>query len=213
MIRIGIASAALVVIACMGEFARAIPVRPMSKVNEVECPAWHTTRICFEVRRKQWSDVMEWFADQTKAPIHGLQALPEDAFTFINPRDADGELRRYTLCDVFDILNESLQARYKFTLVRNNSGLYLLPADEPVPGQLVPRVTLSELPDRGRTEIVEVLITPLVNLQVDELAPEGRPMRPMPADFGHAIRIPGNQMILRGDVATLLRWVNEGRIR
>src|SRR5262249_35903682 len=63
----------------------------------------------------------------------------------------------------------------KFILIRRQVSFTIVPADEKLDTSHVPRIELSELPKRGKTELVQVLI-PLMSLAVEDTAPEVQKM-------------------------------------
>ena len=179
--------------------AIAVPVRkpaweaeplPKARVD------WNTTRLALEMDGKPWRAVLEWFADQTGMSYKTFSP-PAGTFTFIGPK-----LRQYTLTEIYDIINERLQAQEKLTLLRGETTLTMVAADEELPGDLIPRVALSELKDRGRTEIVEVVVT-LKGL--DNMKDLGREVKRLLGIFGNVVPLGNNQFLLRADVATLRR--------
>lgn len=168
-------------------------------------PNWNDEQFAFEMRGKPWSTVIEWFCDKTEMPFSSTYGVPTGTFNFITPKDAKGNPRKYTLAEIYDIINESLQTQQKYTLLRRETTLTLVPADEPIPGPLVPRVKVEDLKARGKTEIVEVVVKPKRG-NVDEMAPE---IKRLLGDFGHVTPLTqSNQLILRADVSTLLRQMS-----
>ncbi len=176
------------------------PVEPKVLLTSSK-PNWNEKKIAFEMDKKPWGAVMTWFADQTQMP-YASPYTPTGTLTFINPRDDKGVARKYTLIEVYDIINEILQGQHKYTILRGDNVLTLVPADEPIPELLIPRVSMDELKSRGRTEIVEVVVEPK-GQNVDEFAPELiRLLRP----FGQVTPLQGsNKLIIRAGVASLLR--------
>ena len=64
----------------------------------------------------------------------------------------------------------------RFILLRRQVSFTILPSDEKIDLSLIPRpITLDELPNRGKTELVQVL-RPLKTLAVEETAPEVQKM-------------------------------------
>ena len=168
-------------------------------------PRWNDKLIAFEMRGKEWKTVFEWFSDQTGMPYSSKYPPPTGTFTFINPKVA-GKPREYTLAEIFDIVNEVLQAQNKFTLLRREHSLTLVPADEPTPADLVRHVDdAKDLDECARTEIVQLMVR-LVSLNADEFAPEAKKML---GDLGQVnVLAKANALILQGDVANLRRTLN-----
>jgi hypothetical protein len=112
----------------------------------------------FEMKFKaaKWDDVFAWYAKETGlAFVAGKDnALPKGALTLRT--DA---MKKFTVGEMTDLLNEAL-VQQKWLLIRRTQSFVVVPADEKIDATLVPRVALSELPDRGRTELVQVVLRP-----------------------------------------------------
>jgi hypothetical protein len=161
---------------------------------------WSTKRVAFEMRGKPWAQVFEWFVDQTGMPFRSKYPPPAGTFNFINPKDPKtGKPREYTLNEVYDTINEFLQAEHKFTLLRSDTTLTMIPADEPIPPGLVPRVTLDELPRRSRTEIVEIVL----KLKDDRARSEMRSGFDVPMTS-----LGDGRYLVRSDVKSLRRFLD-----
>jgi type II secretion system protein D len=149
-----------------------------------------------EFRGKPWSSVFEWLADKSGLPFISNIQPPTGTFTFISPAG-----KKYSLPEVIDIVNEGLQ-QHKFILIRRETTLTLLPADEKVPAELVPPVELKELDERGNTEFVR-LTYPLAKtgLLAEETAPE---VKKMLGPFGDVVpMVIANQLVLTDTVKNL----------
>jgi hypothetical protein len=90
---------------------------------------------------------------------------PTGTVTIGSPED-----RKYTFAEITDLINEAL-AQQKYVLIRRHLTFFLHPADEKIDSTMVPRVELNELPKRGRTEIVQVLL-PLNHLVAADVQDE-----------------------------------------
>jgi hypothetical protein len=76
--------------------------------------------------------VLEWLADQTGLPFVG--SIPPGTFTFIPPRREE----KFTVPQIIDLLNEAL-APQKCLLIRRERSFALVPADEKIPGDMLPQ--------------------------------------------------------------------------
>jgi type II secretion system protein D len=120
--------------------------------------------ITVNFKNAHWDDVLEWFAKESGlTPI--LTVRPTGSVTLQPPKD-----RKFTIGEVVDLLNEAL-IQQRFILIRRQISFYIHPSDEKIDASWVPRIELSELPNRGRTELVQVII-PLKTLSVEETTPE-----------------------------------------
>src|SRR5204863_257178 len=135
-------------------------------------------------------------------PVINLYKAPSGTIRFISPKG-----RKYSLLEIYDIVNERLQANEKFTLLRSDISLSYVPADGDIPPSLIPRIKYEELESRGRTEIVELVIKLRSGIDAEEIAPHlKRALAPFGAvtPFGFS-----NKLIVRADVATLRRQLPE----
>lgn len=129
-------------------------------------PGEKTVTVNFKLA--DWGDVLEWFSKESGlTPIYSVR--PTGSVTLQPPKD-----RRFTIGEVIDLLNEAMITQ-KFILVRRQVSFTILPSDEKIDLSLIPRIDLSELPRRGKTELVQVLI-PLKTLNVEDTAPEVQKM-------------------------------------
>jgi len=176
---------------------------PPAKTPEPKAPE---KRVSFEMRDKPWMQVFEWLTDQTGLPVVS-QYKPSGSFTFISPRGADKLPRNYTIPEIIDILNEGLLAgpeTQQYVLIRRQQSFTLVPANEEIRPEILPRVPLDELPSRGKTEIVSVML-PLLSLVAEDVAPE---VKKMMGPFGKVVPIAkANQLYLQDTVANLDRIV------
>src|SRR2546421_552355 len=115
------------------------------------------------MRSMPWGNVFEWLTDQTGLPVV-TNHKPTGSFDFYSPKV------KYTLPQVLDLMNEALLIQ-KYILIRREASFVLVPADEKIDPILVPRIGLDDLDQRGKTEIVSVIL-PLQTMNVEDTAPE-----------------------------------------
>jgi type II secretory pathway component GspD/PulD (secretin) len=120
--------------------------------------------LSFNFRYAPWTDVLTMFAEAAGLTLD-LNAVPPGSFNY---RDS----RKYTPMQAMDVLNGYLLQK-GFVLVRRDEFLVVVNIDNGIPPNLVPTVTLEELPTRGRNELMTVLI-PLEGMTADEAATESR---------------------------------------
>jgi tetratricopeptide (TPR) repeat protein len=101
----------------------------------------------FQFSSTPWSQVLDWLKDTTGLPIIS-PSRPTGSFTFIPPRGIDGNARKYTVGEIFDILNDSLEDR-NFMIIRRMASIMIVAADEPLPLELVKSVSLEDLQGGG----------------------------------------------------------------
>lgn len=149
----------------------------------------------FEMRQKPWATVFEWLTDKTGRPFIS-RTIPTGTFSFIARAG-----QKYTLPQVIDIINDGLILQ-KYVLLNRGTSFTVVAADEDVDQFLVPRVSPAELPRRGKTEIVSMLVK-LKALQAADTGPEvKRQMGP----FGKVVVLPkSNHLLVQDTVASLER--------
>ena len=120
----------------------------------------------FPVDERPWTQVIEWFTDQTDLAYVGGGAVLGGKFKYTGLQN-----KQYTLTEVVDILNEALQSqRQPYLLIRGSRSFRLIPGDEKVDPKLVQRVAIDELDKFGKTELVSVTVK-LKYIQVVDLEP------------------------------------------
>ena len=77
-----------------------------------------------------------------------MDAVPKGSFTY-------SDTRSYTPAQAIDLLNSVLLTR-GFALIRQQRMLLVIELSETIPLEYFPRVTLEQLPSRGRFEMVSV---------------------------------------------------------
>lgn len=120
--------------------------------------------LSFNFRYAPWTDVLTMFAEAAGLTLD-LNAVPPGSFNY---RDN----RKYTPMEALDVLNGYLLQK-GYVLVRRDEFLVVVNIDNGIPPNLVPTVTVEELPTRGRNELMTVLI-PLEGMTADEAATESR---------------------------------------
>lgn len=181
-----------------------LPTESKDKVVEkaVTPPDPKEKRIAFAMRDVPWSKVMEWLSDQTG--LHFISNhIPTGTFNFIPPKD-----KKYTIPEVIDLLNDGLLL-HKYVLIRRDTSFTILPADEKIDPALVPRIALEDLKDRGKTEMVSVVLK-LKALISTDFAPE---VKKMMGPFGEVVPLAqSNQLVMQdtaGNLRRILKMVQE----
>jgi hypothetical protein len=144
-----------------------------------------------EFRARPWAQVLEWLSDRTGLPVIAHHQ-PGGTFSAQVPAGLSE-------AELLDLLNDALMAQMAL-LVRGEKSIVLVAADERIEPSMVRQVGLGELPKRGRTELVSVVVT-LKGLKVTDILPE---VRKMLGPFGSASAIDqGNQLVLQDLVGNL----------
>ena len=171
------------------------------KDAEPHAVRWSTKRVAFDLNGKPWREVLEWFAARAQMPLGvSRYGLPAGKFSVEKSPNQKGEV---TLLEIFDILNTRLQAK-GFTLIRGETALRVVPVEGSALA-LWQRVRIEDLKERGRTEVVEILLDLPARLNAEEFAPQ---MKRLLGSFGRLVPLPDNRLLVIGDVATLQRTLD-----
>ncbi|MFO0879228.1 MAG: secretin N-terminal domain-containing protein [Gemmataceae bacterium] len=174
-------------------------VPPPALPSRVEVKPTDEKLYAFTMEKKPWGSVFNWLAEQTGKPIVA-NALPSGTFTFTNPKG-----KKYTLAEVIDIINDGLMANaatQKYYMINRERNFTIVPADDKVDPALLPRVLPEDLEHRGRTELVQMVLT-LKTLDAEQQAPE---VKKMMGPFGEITPLTAsNSLLLQDTVANLRR--------
>ena len=152
-------------------------------------------KFTFKMKDAKWDDVLDWYSKVSGlTPI--LTVKPKGTFTFTPPRPD----KEYTIAEITDILNEML-AGQKLILVRRQVSFKLHDTDEKIDPSLVPRIELSELPTRGKTELVQVII-PMKALSAEDTAPE---IKKLLTPFGTMSMLRNNSLVILDTAGNIAR--------
>lgn len=159
---------------------------------------WTEPKYSFDLDGKEWKALILWLVDQSKLPFSSKYKAPTGTIVFSSPKDV-----KFSLAEIFDIINERLIANEKFVLIRSDISITMVPADEDIPPPLVPRINYEDLPQRGRTEIIEVYIDLKSGLNAEEVGPE---LKRLLGNFGKVSPVMSlNKLIVQSDVSSLRR--------
>jgi type II secretory pathway component GspD/PulD (secretin) len=157
-------------------------------------------RVAFNMSEKPWGSVLSWLADQTGKSII-TQIKPTGSFTFISPK---GKL--YTIPEVIDIINEALlsgSATQKYYLINGERTFTMVPADEKIDPALVPRITVEQMKEHGKTELVSIILKLRTQVPAD-IAPE---VKKMMGPFGEVVAMEKAQQLILTDTVSNLRRI------
>ena len=159
------------------------PLAPTPVVSVEPLAIEKTFKINFE--RAEWSAVFKWFSKET-----GLIHLDNGVIPGTLTLKSD---EQYTLPQLIDLLNEVL-AQKEWIIIRREHSFLLHPADEKVPPEILSQILPEELPKRGRSEFVQVVIRLHEGIVASEVAQQARKLLSV---FGDATAFGTNQLIVR----------------
>lgn len=155
---------------------------------------FQTPRIRFNFRFQKWADVLTWLASEAGLSLV-MEEAPEGTFNY-------SDRREYEPDEAIDLLNGWLMIK-GFTLVRRDQLLMCISLKDGIPDGTVPRVALDDLPKRGRSEFVSVLI-PLEARDADTVMTE---IEPLISAWGEAKPLAATKQVLVTDAADIVRTV------
>ncbi len=159
-----------------------------------EAPA--QVKLMFQFREMKWDDVLNWFAGQQDLTLV-MDRTPPGTFTY-------SDARSYSPSEGIDLLNSVLMTR-NFALVRREKMLVVMELSDSIPLELLPRVTLEQLPERGRFELVSVMF-PLAGRPIDAVMQE---VKPYLSSYGRAIPLAQSGKLLVIETAGKMQTINE----
>ncbi len=119
-------------------------------------------QLSFNFQYSPWSDVLKLFADAAGLTLD-LDTTPPGSFTYFDKG-------KYTPTEALDVLNGALLQR-GFIMVRRDEALVVMSLDDPIPPNLIPKVSVSELENRGKNELLSIVL-PLEGLDPAAAAEE-----------------------------------------
>jgi len=177
--------------------ALGVPFREADKyyLQKPKSPvAWDKTFVTFSEFRGSWSSTIQTFAKVADMKLVEAYPAPDHIACGLNGRIDNSKV--YSLVEAFDIINEIMLGETKHGLIRSGNKLYLIPLDVNFhDGPRCDRVALQDLPGRGRTEIVEMVVklNPDIQKQTKQLLGE----------FGQVWPLENGECVLRGSVGSL----------
>ena len=153
-------------------------------------------KLMFQFREMKWEDVLNWFADQQELTLV-MDRTPGGTFTY-------SDTRSYSANEGIDLLNSVLMTR-GFTLVRREKMLVVMELADSIPLELLPRVALEKLTERGRFELVSVLF-PLAGRPIDAVLNE---VKPYLSSYGRAIPLAQSSQLLVIETAGKMQTINK----
>ncbi len=153
-------------------------------------------KLMFQFREMKWDDVLNWFAGQQDLTLV-MDRTPPGTFTY-------SDSRTYSPSEGIDLLNSVLMTR-NFALVRREKMLVVMELSDSIPIELLPRVTLEQLSERGRFELVSVMF-PLAGRPMDAVLQE---VKPYLSSYGRAVPLAQSRQLLVIETAGKMQTINE----
>ncbi len=140
-------------------------------------------KLRFNFRFQRWAEVLQWFANEADLSLV-MDAPPPATFNYTDSKE-------YSPTEAIDLLNGVLLTK-DFTLIRRGRMLIVIDMKEGIPQDLIPRIDLKDLEDRGKHEFVSVMF-PLGKKNAEEVDAE---IMPLLGNQGKSVPLPKTQQIL-----------------
>jgi type II secretory pathway component GspD/PulD (secretin) len=150
--------------------------------------------IVFSFSDAPWEEVARWLADIGKKSLL-VESKPAGTFNYFDKR-------KYTFQEAIDVINSVLMGKGHVLLSRDNF-LVLADLKEGIPPHLIQRIDVADLPKKGRTELVKVLLT-LKGLVADEAKKE---FESISSPYGKILSLPSTNQLLIVDTAQNVRQI------
>jgi type II secretory pathway component GspD/PulD (secretin) len=142
------------------------PIPPVhTRADEKAPKAAPEKTFSLSVKDASWDDVFATY-EKLSGLKPTIKSKPSGTFTFTPAKPE----QQFTLAEITDIVNEALSDQ-KHLLIRREMSFVVVSTAEKIDPTLAARITLDELPKRGRTELVQVVFPASKELleAVDEL--------------------------------------------
>ncbi|MBX3421469.1 MAG: hypothetical protein KF752_07935 [Pirellulaceae bacterium] len=153
-------------------------------------------KLMFQFRDMKWDQVLNWFASQQDLTLV-MDRTPPGSFTY-------SDTRAYSAAEALDLLNSVLMTR-GFTLVRRERMLTLMELGDGLPIELLPKIRLEQLPERGKFELVTVDFS-LDGRPIDSVLAE---VKPYLSSYGRVLPLARGSHLLVIEHAGKMQMINE----
>jgi type II secretory pathway component GspD/PulD (secretin) len=154
--------------------------------------------VTFNFKYAPWDLVLKKFAELSNSTLD-IDEVPPGTFTY---HDAG----KHTVTEALDVINGYLLKK-GFVLVRRDNFLVVHNLERPIPPNLIPKVPLSELPKRGRNELMSVVM-PLGNIDAKSAAEEIKDLLG-PYPQGKVLPMVATNQLFVTDIGSNLQQIHE----
>jgi type II secretory pathway component GspD/PulD (secretin) len=149
----------------------------------------------FNFRQARWNVVLEMFAKAAGLSLD-LNVQPSGTFSYYDNA-------KYTPVEALDILNGYL-LQQGHVLVKRNKFLVVVNIDEGIPPNLVPDVAIADLPQRGKNELMRIVLPLKEGIDVEEAANE---VDELVGPQGKVVALKTSNSLVIQDIGSNLRLV------
>lgn len=151
-----------------------------------------SAKLSFNFRYAPWTEVLRLFARESGLSLDLLD-VPPGTFSYYDQNS-------YTPKEALDVINGYLLPK-GFVLVHRDDFLVSLNIDDPIPPNLIPKVTPEQLADRGRNELLTVTF-PLEGVDAAQIATE---INEVKGPQGKVVPLASANAVLVTDIGSNLR--------
>lgn len=167
------------------------------KSNDAEArDSGEPKRMSFNFRFAPWDAVLRRFAEEAGLTLD-MTETPAGTFNY-------EDSGKYTPVEALDIMNGYL-LRKGYTLVLRDRFLVVVNIDNGIPQNLIPQIPLSDLPRRGRNELLSVIL-PLNSLDAKTAADD---VKELLGPQGKITPLPKVNQLLVTDIGSNIRRIHE----
>jgi len=151
--------------------------------------------LTFNFRYAPWEDVLRLFAEAAGLTLD-LNVVPPGTFNYLDNR-------KFTPAQALDVINGYLLQK-GYILVQRDEFLVVLNLDNPIPPNLVPTVPVSDLPSRGRNELLTIIIA-VEGMTAEDAAAEAQALM---GPQGKAVALAKANRVVLTDIGSNLQRVH-----
>lgn len=153
-------------------------------------------KMSFNFRFAPWADVLKMFADASGLTLD-LNVVPPGSFNYYDKKE-------YTPTEALDVLNGYLLQK-GYLMIKRDEFLVTLSMDKPIPPNLIPIIPESELPNRGKNE----MLTLTMKVEGIDAADAVAEIDPLLGPWGKATSLSRTNRIVITDIGSNLRRIYE----
>lgn len=150
----------------------------------------------FNFRFAPWADVLKMFADASGLTLD-LNVVPPGSFNYYDKKE-------YTPVEALDVINGYLLQK-GYLMIKRDEFLVTLSMDKPIPPNLIPIITENDLANRGRNE----MLTLMMKVEGIDAADAVAEIDPLLGPWGKATSLSRTNRLVVTDTGANLRRIHE----
>lgn len=159
-------------------------------------PGKAVEKMSFNFRFAPWADVLKMFADASGLTLD-LNIVPPGSFNYYDKKE-------YTPTEALDVINGYLLQK-GYLMIQRDEFLVTLMMDKPIPPNLIPIITETDLPKRGKNE----MLTLMLKVEGIDAADAVAEIDPLLGPWGKATSLSRTNRLVITDVGSNLRRIHD----